>query len=284
MKTKRVLFIWWIFLSWLLVACSEPAPDLAEHPVEEPTCTLVETLVPEATATARHATISPAQDPVDPSTPAPEVALIDNLCSPLTEHNLEELFKIISDPYQPPPMGSDARHQGVDFSYYQYGDRSTIEGMVVQAILPGTIVASIQNRIPYGNMLIVAIPLLELSPDMLVGLTYDPGEVLYLLYAHMLEHPELQTGDAVEQCEPIGKVGRTGGGGGYDFLIAHLHLEARLGPAGAFFVDMAYYDTSASETARDNYRLWRMSGLFRHFDPLLLFSNALGVQSTSPTP
>jgi murein DD-endopeptidase MepM/ murein hydrolase activator NlpD len=284
MKTNRALFIWWISLSWLLVACSEQAPGLVEHPVEQPTDTLVETLVPEATATARHATITPAQDLVDASSPTPDVAVIDNLCSPLAEHTLDELFEIISDPYDPPPMGSDARHQGVDFSYYQYGDRSTIEGMIVQAILPGTIVASVQNRIPYGNMVIVAIPLSELSPDMLVGLTYDPGEVLYLLYAHMLEYPELQVGDAVEQCEPIGKVGRTGGGEGYDFLIAHLHLEARIGPADAVFVDMAYYDTGASETARDNYRLWRMSGLFRHFDPLLLFSNALGVQSAKLTP
>jgi len=37
------------------------------------------------------------------------------------------------------------------------------------------------------------------------------------------------------------------------------------------FENMAYYDTRATATEMETYELWRMSGVFRHFDPLILF-------------
>jgi hypothetical protein len=77
------------------------------------------------------------------------------ICSPLEEHNLRYLSGIVSSPYHPPPMGKDDRHQGVDFAYYNQGTRGSIEGEGVQAILPGWVAVVIENRLPYGNMIII---------------------------------------------------------------------------------------------------------------------------------
>jgi len=49
-----------------------------------------------------------------------------------------------------------------------------------------------------------------------------------------------------------------------------LHWETRLGPAGRQFNGMAYYRVQTTQEERDNYALWRMSGIFRHFDPFNL--------------
>ena len=44
--------------------------------------------------------------------PEPEIYF----CSPLTEYPSDKLINLISNPYNPPPEGSDDPHQGVDFS------------------------------------------------------------------------------------------------------------------------------------------------------------------------
>lgn len=94
------------------------------------------------------------------------------------------------------------------------------------------------------------------------------GESLYHLYAHFDESPLPEAGDWVACGELIGEVGKSG----YNIPVAHLHLETRIGPSGAIFDEMGYYDTRASEVARENYETWRMSGVFRHFNPMVLFS------------
>jgi murein DD-endopeptidase MepM/ murein hydrolase activator NlpD len=50
----------------------------------------------------------------------------------------------------------------------------------------------------------------------------------------------------------------------------HLHLETRLGPAGFTFASLAHYDTSATQDEMRQYCLWRLSGAFQPFDPMLL--------------
>jgi hypothetical protein len=35
---------------------------------------------------------------------------------------------------------------------------------------------------------------------------------------------------------------------------------------------MRFYDTRATQEEMDNYVLWRTSGVFRHFDPMVLLS------------
>lgn len=187
------------------------------------------------------------------------------LCSPLADTPLEQLSTIIADPYRPPPPGSEARHHGLDFSYYRKFNRATIEGAGIQSVLEGFVAAVIADRFPYGNMVIIETPASLLPSKMAALIQMGEGESLYVLYAHMERPAALRLGDNVEACQPLGKVGRSGNAGG-----PHLHLEMRLGPAGARFAGMAYYLPWASQEERENYVLWRTSGLFRHFDPMLI--------------
>ncbi len=187
------------------------------------------------------------------------------LCSPLVDTPLEQLSTIITDPYRPPPAGSEARHHGVDFAYYRKFDRASIEGAGIQSVLKGAVAAVIADRFPYGNMVIIETPALLLPSKVAALIQMGEGEALYVLYAHMERPAALRLGDNVEACQPLGNVGRSGNAGG-----AHLHLEMRLGPGGARFAGMAYYLPWASQEERENYVLWRTSGVFRHFDPMLV--------------
>jgi murein DD-endopeptidase MepM/ murein hydrolase activator NlpD len=185
------------------------------------------------------------------------------LCSPLSEHALAELPEIVSDPYKPPPMGSDARHQGVDFSYYRRGGRSSILGVGVQSVLSGRVVAAISDSFPYGNMVIVETPASDLPRNLAVQLGIEEGESLYTLYAHLGAAPLVALGEAVTACQPLGEVGKSGNAG-----VPHLHLEMRIGSENRQLASMAFYSTQTTQEERDNYVLWRMSGAFRHFDPI----------------
>jgi len=73
--------------------------------------------------------------------------------------------------------------------------------------------------------------------------------------------------DRVEACQLLGSAGRSGNAGS-----AHLHMEARVGSAGKRFESMAYYSADVTQAEQDAYLLWRISGEFRHFDPMLLFT------------
>jgi murein DD-endopeptidase MepM/ murein hydrolase activator NlpD len=211
---------------------------------------------PAATATpvAARQTVSPAR----------------RICSPLAEHGPEELAAIVSDPYHPPPLGKDDRHQGVDFSYYRQAGRATIEGEGVQSVLGGRVAAAIPDSFPFGNLVIVETSKDDLPDGLPQALDLAEGQSLYVLYAHLEAPPLVQPGDAVQACQALGVVGKSGNAG-----VAHLHLETRKGPAGSVFGEMAYYTLQASQIARDNYYLWRMSGAFQHFDPMILLGNAL---------
>jgi murein DD-endopeptidase MepM/ murein hydrolase activator NlpD len=189
------------------------------------------------------------------------------VCSPLASEEIEQLSEIISDPYKPPPPGRDERHHGVDFSYYRREERIGIEGEVVQSILPGVVSAVINNRLPYGNMVIIETPGENLPDALRTELKIDFGESLYHLYAHMIEPPLVNLLDNVECGQKIGMVGSTG----YYVVNAHLHLETRIGPQDIVFDGMVFYDTSASQIEMDNYRRWRTGGEFIHFDPMTLF-------------
>jgi murein DD-endopeptidase MepM/ murein hydrolase activator NlpD len=204
-----------------------------------------------------------------PATSSPDVLL--NLCSPLAEHKIEDLLEIISSPYNPPPIGKDDRHQGVDFAYYNSGGRVSIEGEGVSAIFNGWVTASIENRLPYGNMIILETPYANLPLNLIDNLDINRGESIYHLYAHLSEPPIQKIGDWVLCGDLIGHVGKTG----YNIPVAHLHLETRIGPAGERFMEMAYYDTRANEKEMANYELWRLSGKYHHFNPMKLFIEPL---------
>jgi murein DD-endopeptidase MepM/ murein hydrolase activator NlpD len=164
-------------------------------------------------------------------------------------------------------MGKDDRHQGVDFAYYNQGGRTSIIGETVQAILPGRVVVAIADRLPYGNMVLVETPQSDMPPGLASRLEIAPDESLYHLYAHFQEAPLVQAGDWVTCGQALGQVGASG----YNIPVAHLHLETRIGPAGSDIGSMVFYDTQATPAEMEAYRLWRTSGIFQHFDPLVLF-------------
>jgi murein DD-endopeptidase MepM/ murein hydrolase activator NlpD len=197
---------------------------------------------------------------------------------------------LISNPYHPPPPGSDDPHQGVDFA--DTGpDRIALQGRGVQAVMDGTIAAVIADRFPYGNALLVESPVEKLSASWrkalnlpalaptlaaIPALTCPTGEPLeyntqkrslYLLYAHMEAPPALKPGEAVACGQAIGTVGMSG-----NALNPHLHLEVRIGPSGIQLESMAHYDNSATDQEMANYCLWRVSGLFQLVDPMNLWS------------
>ena len=195
------------------------------------------------------------------------------ICSPLKTTPLADLEEIVSDGYHPPPAGQDGRHQGVDFAYYRKYGRESIAGEDIQAILGGRVSTLINDRFPYGNAVILEIPdgQMPIYFDNLIGM--EKNESLYILYAHLNELKPLNVGDSIVKCQLLGKVGKSGNAG-----TAHLHLEMRIGKAGQVFTSMAYYTKDASEEERDQYLIWRTSGLFRHFDPMLI----LRTQQTPP--
>jgi murein DD-endopeptidase MepM/ murein hydrolase activator NlpD len=193
------------------------------------------------------------------------------MCSPLLHESLTSIWEIITYPYNYPPAGREDFHHGVDFAYYRRGDRMSIEGEFIQSIFPGLVSASVNDRLPYGNMVIVETSIDKL-PDYLVdSLNIRSGESLYSLYAHMEESPQVALGENVSCGQYLGIVGKTG----YDIVNPHLHLEMRIGPTGTIFNNMVFYDTSAKIEEMDNYRRWRTSGEFRHLDPMEVIAQYL---------
>jgi len=183
---------------------------------------------------------------------------------------LDQLRLIVSDPYRPPPGKSDARHHGVDFSYYRFGERDTIQGVGVQAVMPGRVVAALADTFPFGNLVMIETDDAMLPVDLRQLVGAEPGESLYLFYAHLESAPSLRIGDLVEACQLIGAVDKSG-----NAVEPHLHLEARRGPAGTVFNEMGEYFPAASPAEKAAYQLWRTSGVYRHLDPMILLNFAL---------
>lgn len=264
-----------------LVSCIprfvSPPPSQIATSIASPTAMPIATM-PEVAAT---------MTPIQP-TPTPEF----KLCSPLQGISLDELPAIISNPFQLPPISLDDGHHGVDFAFYQYKQFKTMEGLPITAVFSGVVAAIDFNRPPYGNMIIIETPLDEIPikiqtqslfptpaptaindgrlscPTTGPSPTYvSEGRSLYVLYAHLKESPTLKVGDQVAQCQQIGAVGSTGESSQF-----HLHLETRIGPAGARFTSMAAHTTSATSEEMYNYCTWRISNIFEKFDPMQLLS------------
>lgn len=256
----------------------------APAPANDHLSTSTPSPAPSATVTAAPtATTAPTQTPT--ITPVPPLAV----CSPLEGLALDELNQIVTNPLATPHPGTDDGHHGIDLAFYRWGTLTTMKGLPVLAALPGVVAAVVENRPPYGNMVIIETPLETISqaernalelpaaaptidPTMTVmqcpdevaaGITTNTGRSVYLLYAHMENKPLVVAGDSVACGQPIGTVGTTGMS-----VNEHLHLEARVGPGGARFKGMAFYDTGASEQELSSYCLWRTSRTFQLLNPL----------------
>ncbi len=232
------------------------------------------TIVPTRTSTPTTASVSPTVE-MRPCPPFPGASQAD-------------LIAAISNPYNPPPPGSDDPHQAIDLAVQQNG--MALAGGLVQAVLSGQVAMVTEDRFPYGFTLLVETPLDELPsawqarlqlptpaptlppPAALTcpavtpaDLWQEPRRSLYVLYAHLQEKPAFQSGDPVECGQSIGHIGQSG-----NALNPHLHLEMRLGPAGVSFASMAHYDNTARPEEMGNYCTWRVSNLFQLVDPNLL--------------
>lgn len=265
LKIYRYLFLL-IGLGIFLLGCSAPQ---AETPISfnaSPSAPAIELLTPPTPQelTPRiHPTLTATPLPtVDPTaTLQPETSI----CSPLFSTTLSDLASIISDGFHPPPAGQDGRHQGVDFAYYRKFGRDSIAGEIVQAILAGSVAASIRDRFPYGNVVIVETPFILLPTWVKELLKLTEDESLYVLYAHLAELYPSEIGGAILTCQALGTVGKSGNAG-----VAHLHLELRIGKAAQIFPSMSYYVTDATPEERQTYLWWRTSGEFRAIDPMLI--------------
>lgn len=193
------------------------------------------------------------------------------VCSPLAGETISSLFEIITNPFGNPPVGREDLHHGVDFAYYRRRERLSIEGELIQSILPGIVSASIIDRLPYGNMVVIETPQITLSKYIIDKLGMMEGESLYSLYAHMGQPPQVELGDFVTCGQELGTVGKSG----YDIVNPHLHLETRIGSSDVRFTGMAFYDTSALKEEMENYKRWRTSGDFRNIDPMIVFQEVL---------
>ena len=169
-------------------------------------------------------------------------------------------------------------------------------GHPVQSIFPGIVNLVIVDRFPYGNAVLIETPLNVLSAEWVSALpipTAIPQENLdlvrpcdsdplfadmtpiewdgsrksvYVLYAHLLEKPSVRAGDVVNCGQVIGAAGNTG-----NSAAEHLHLEARVGPAGAQFGTLAMYSPDATIEERYRYCIWSSSGRFQSFNPVILW-------------
>jgi murein DD-endopeptidase MepM/ murein hydrolase activator NlpD len=220
-----------------------------------------------------------------------------SISSPLQGISISQLPQIISNPYDPPVIGKDDAHHGVDFAFYQFKQFESIAGLPVQSIFNGQVAGITADLPPYGNMLIIeselpanietalaeqnillpspdwiispqlTCPVLPLPPDHLMDQSYS----LYVLYGHLSQPVSLSTGETIKSGEMVGYVGNSGMSGN-----PHLHLEFRIGPSRYEFDAMGHYRGDLSENEIKNYCVWRVSGWFIPFDPMF-FLNSLNI-------
>ena len=263
----------------LLSACNAPGPTETASP---PTLTASPTETSQPTPT-----LSPTVTSV-PATPTPTEPIFE-VCSPLEDETLESLRLIMqNDLVKPHAFGLDFGHPGRDFAYYQRGDRLSIQGVEVYAVLAGKTVLTLEDQYPYGYTILIETLLSDLPPALQETLMeaylpvpedlvyqYNCPDVreptltgqysLYHLYAHLEVRPDNQPGDPITCGETLGTVGNSGWSSN-----PHLHLEMRLGPSGADFRTMAHYDSTATIEQLSNYCLWRSSGYYQIVDPYLI--------------
>lgn len=275
-----------IFILALLGGCTQTTLPAGASAQPEPSATIPSTqLVLIETSTTATETSQPTSTALSTS----------QVCSPLEDFSIEEASTIRTNPVKTPLPGKDDGHHGIDFSFWTYGDWDTMAGLGIHTALDGIVAGTVNDRFPYGYMIMIETPFEQLPAELRIQLEnisaaqlpdltnsalscpdINPldfstaSKSLYLVYAHMLEMPALQLNDSVQCGSSIGKVGNTG-----DSSNPHLHFEARIGPSGYRFTDMAHYLNDASELERYNYCTWRVSGIFQLIDPQMVLDAGL---------
>jgi murein DD-endopeptidase MepM/ murein hydrolase activator NlpD len=243
-----------------------PSPTPVDKLSETPNVSQSIPTAQPATAVKPSSTTAPLASESLPTAGAPSESPV--ICSPLSIIEIQELSKIISSPYAPPPMGRDDRHQGVDFSYHHWEGTGPIRGVGVQSVLPGVVAASLKDTFPYGNLVLIETRADQLPRELHSLLEEAPDQSLYTMYAHLEGPPWVKLGQQVNPCQLVGLVGGSG-----NAVVPHLHLETRTGPSGMTFTGLSRFTEEAKQLEKENYLLWRTSGQFIHFDPMKLFES-----------
>ncbi len=230
-----------------------------------PTATDTVTPSPTSTATPEDTPTSIPQTP----TPSPTSGIFlggTEMSSPLLGLTYQQLETIISQPYNVPNVLQDFGHHGVDFGSYDI-DGQNIMNWPVTAVFSGKFAGSSNDRPPLGNLVIIETLYEDLPADIASFLDVREGESLYTLYAHLDQPVSNKVGDTFTKGQIIGEVGIS------QTSEAHLHLEMRIGRSNTVFQQMAYYTTNATDEELESYTIWRMSGDYLPFDPMILFKD-----------
>lgn len=265
-----------------------------------PTSNVVLTDLP----TEQQSTITPLPTNAPTLTLTPPITLtstvvpvqITSICSPLEGIGLSDLHGITSQSFKTPSAYLDDGHPAVDLAFFTFEGFPSMLGHPVQSILPGVVVQVVEDRYPYGNMILIETPLDQLPDGILPPsfvptpipeeniLLFSPCETnplyskmvpvkwsessrsLYTLYSHLQEKPDFEVGDNITCGRIIGAVGVTG-----NSVAEHLHLEIRMGPSGAEFGSLAMYTPNATVEERYNYCIWSTSGRFQPIDPAVFW-------------
>jgi len=271
----------------------EPTSTAAATETSQPTSTAMILVSPSLTPTiTAYPTLTPT--PLGVATQSSNV-LTSLVASPIEGVAASDLSSVISQPFVLPPSGEDSGHHGVDFAFWDFKDIGAIEGKPVLSIFPGKVSSAYSKiRNPYGYMVIVETPLSNLPKEIIDAiklpeasstpanpsnrLTCPTGfadwwdtssQSLYVLYGHLGEVPSVKLGQTVKMGDMLGVVGNSGASSS-----PHLHLEMRIGPANATFASMAHYDITTTDQERHNYCMWRISGQFELFDPMVFYGTS----------
>jgi len=280
-----------VLIALALAGCTTPPVSTA---APESTFTLA---LPTATITPTPSfTPQPTLTPT--TTPISLISSVTGICSPLSGIELGDLHSIISQGFKSPTAFQDDGHPAVDLAFFTFQGLPSMLGIPVQSILPGKVVMVIEDRFPYGSMILVETPL-EWFSEGILPLNSVPTPIpaenielfnpcesdplyesmaqvqmstesrsLYVLYSHLLEEPAFEAGEMVSCGEIIGAVGLTG-----NTVAEHLHLEVRIGPSDARFNTFAMYQPDATVEERYNYCTWSTSGRFQPIDPTLFWES-----------
>lgn len=286
-----------LVMAALLVGCAPTLPDAASPTITQAAAQMFPTALASVGPGTTDLPVSSTPLPITPTAPLPAVTATPTpafaLCSPLEGLTLEELGQpdLLKNPFQEPRPGMDDGHHGADFAYWSRGERMEMLGLPVMSVLNGRVAGVIRDRPPYGNAVLIETRLEQMPSAWLAALqlpepapTVPPapnlfcpaaregafsneGRSLYLLYAHLNHTPTLAVNESVTCGQVIGEVGTTG-----KSVNPHLHLETRIGPSAATFLEMAHYDNAATEEEMRTYCTWRVSGLFQMFDPMRILA------------
>lgn len=270
---------------WPAAGGASPLPTQGLQALRRPTQTATPTHRPTRTDTPTWTSTPPTPSATFTSTPVtptdtPTQTPVFTLCSPVATLALDEVWRYVSDGYHPPPMGSDERHQGIDITYFRLRNQAqTIEGVTAQSALPGRVAAAIPASFPYGNVVIVETRRSLLPADLAERLGVPEDQSLYLLYAHLQDGLLVTLGAPVTGCQGVGHIGKSG-----NTDSPHLHLEVRTGPPGFSFESLSSLLEGLTGQERENYHLWRSSGVFLHLDPMRLLDPLHLSPTATPKP